>query len=275
MIWGAEQEGLDPLLREVCAAVAGRPGRVSSCQAIRLAAEQCGLGRRSARQAIQQLVTTGILRFVDDCGVSFLEKNFLGCFRLSPRVMIATVAGAAPPSPDTVMVRLLPGAAFGDCRHPTTRLCVRLLDQALQEYGRPEEMRPGLDIGTGSGLLAIAAVHLGVPQVVAVDSDPCARREARENAAANGLEARIEVRDLPLPVRPAGFSLVLANLRPPTLKSLAAAIAENTAAGSLAVLSGMRPEEAAGVLDVFQGPFQCRVRAAEDDWCALMLQRTS
>ena len=269
-----EQERLEPLLQEVYAAVADRPGRTSSCRAIRLAAEQCGLGRRVARQAVQELVTAGVLRFVDDCGVSFLEKNFLGRFRLSPRVMISTVAGAVPPSPDAVMVRLLPGAAFGDCRHPTTRLCVRLLDQALQEYGRPEVMRTGLDIGTGSGILALAAAHLGVPQVVALDIDPCARREARENAAANGLAARIEVRNLPLPVRPAGFSLILANLRPPTLKSLAAAIAENTAAGGLAILSGMRTAEAAGVLDVFQGPFLCRARAAEDDWCALVLQRT-
>lgn len=268
----------DPFLRSVYAALIAFPGRLSSRRAARLAAEQVQVELRVAREAIKRLVTAGALRFVNDCGVSYLEENFLGFCRLSERVFISTLAAQSEPEAvktgRSVVVRLSPGIAFGDCRHATTRLSIRALDEALGEHGRQLDLKTGLDLGTGSGVLALVAVRLGVSAVVAVDIDQCARKEARENVALNGLDNRsIQVRDLPLPETPAGFAVISANLRPPTLKAQAAMISENAVDRGLVILSGMRQEEVADVLASFQATFDLIRKETEDNWCALVLQR--
>ena len=76
-----------------------------------------------------------------------------------------------------------------------------------------------MDIGTGTGVLAIAAALLGTGRVLALDIDPSARTEAAANVAANGLTGKIQITDTPMDRVQGSFSLVLANLRPPTLSS--------------------------------------------------------
>ena len=93
-------------------------------------------------------------------------------------------------SPDDVVVRLDPGVAFGTAEHPTTRACLALLDVRV---GRDHRV---LDVGAGSGILAIAAALLGADAVLALESDPVACRAARRNAEVNGVADRVEVREL-------------------------------------------------------------------------------
>ena len=88
-----------------------------------------------------------------------------------------------------IVIEIDPGMAFGTGQHPTTAMCLR----ALEELVRPG-MRV-LDLGCGSGILAIAAAKLGAARVLALDIDPNAVRAARENAAANGVEPAIDVRE--------------------------------------------------------------------------------
>jgi hypothetical protein len=91
------------------------------------------------------------------------------------------------PQPDDLVIELDPGMAFGSGLHPTTRLCL----EAMEDH-----LRPGatlLDVGTGSGILAIAAARLGASRVLALDTDPLAVRIARENVILNGVEAVVEV----------------------------------------------------------------------------------
>src|SRR5207248_3183488 len=94
------------------------------------------------------------------------------------------------PAPEELIIELDPGMAFGTGLHPTTRLCLR----ALEDYVRPE-MRRILDLGTGSAVLAIGAARLGGPElhIWALDVDPVAVAVARENVARNGLADRIMV----------------------------------------------------------------------------------
>src|SRR6056297_972579 len=186
-----DEERLPPDLRLVYETVAGASGRHPAGRAIRLVCRQCGLSSKSAKKAINQLVATGWLRFVEDCGVSCLEKNFSGEHRLSSRVCV-DISWARPKdhSRKAGRVYLRPGSAFGDCRHPTTRLCIRALDHVLATYGDARGLATALDVGTGSGILAITAARLGMSRVVALDIDACARKEARENVAANSLSDR-------------------------------------------------------------------------------------
>jgi ribosomal protein L11 methyltransferase len=146
------------------------------------------------------------------------------------------IAAEAPPGMAEIV--LDPGMAFGTGTHPTTSLCLAALSDLLAA-------RPGarvLDVGTGSGLLAIAAKKLGAGQVAGNDDDPIAVRVARENAALNGVDLDLNERDVGAQRGP--FDLVLANILANTLVELAPALAAQLAPGGVVLLSGiLTPQE--------------------------------
>jgi ribosomal protein L11 methyltransferase len=144
----------------------------------------------------------------------------------------------APPPPGAVEVVLDPGMAFGTGTHPTTALCLAALSDLLGT-------RPGasvLDVGTGSGLLAIAARKLGASRVAANDEDPVAVRVARENAEKNGTALELTV--APVDEIPGTFDVVVANILANVLVALAPALAAKVAPGGVLLLSGiLHPQE--------------------------------
>jgi ribosomal protein L11 methyltransferase len=145
----------------------------------------------------------------------------------------------APPPPGFVEVVLDPGMAFGTGSHPTTALCLAALSDLLLA-------RPGaavLDVGTGSGLLAIAARKLGAGRVAANDEDPVAVAVARENAARNA--AALELTGDPVQAIAGTFDVVVANILANVLVALAPALAAKLAPGGVLLLSGiLAPQEA-------------------------------
>jgi ribosomal protein L11 methyltransferase len=144
----------------------------------------------------------------------------------------------APPPPGAVEVVLDPGMAFGTGSHPTTSLCLAALSDLLSD-------RPGasvLDVGTGSGLLAIAARKLGAGRVAANDDDPVAVGVARENAERNG--AAMELTGAPVGAIPGTFDVVVANILANVLVAGAPARAAKVAPGGILLLSGvLAPQE--------------------------------
>jgi ribosomal protein L11 methyltransferase len=175
----------------------------------------------------------------------------------------------APP-PGAVEVVLDPGMAFGTGTHPTTSLCLGALSDLL-------DARPGasvLDVGTGSGLLAIAAKKLGAGRVAGNDNDPIAVRVARENAEANGVA--LTLTEAPLAEIEGRFDLVVANILANTLVELAPALAAKLSPGGVVLLSGILTpqEDEVRAAYVAQGlvPFPGGdVRQGE--WSLLVLQR--
>ena len=107
--------------------------------------------------------------------------------KVGRRLVVRPVWEDYSPRPNELVIALDPGLAFGCGTHPTTAMCLRL----LEEYIRGGEMV--CDVGTGSGILAIAAAHLGARRVLAVDLDELAVEAARENVARNGLEDIVQV----------------------------------------------------------------------------------
>lgn len=152
------------------------------------------------------------------------------------RVRPSWILEAAPPG--AVEVVLDPGMAFGTGSHPTTSLCLAALSELLGAW-------PGasvLDVGTGSGLLAIAARKLGAGRVAANDEDPVAVDVARDNAARNG--AALELTLDPVERIPGTFHVVVANILANVLVTLAPALAARLAPGGVLLLSGiLGPQE--------------------------------
>ena len=190
--------------------------------------------------------------------------------------MLTPPARPVPPGPGDIVVRLRPGASFGVGRHPTTRLALQGIEFALRgdAAARSRTGSRVLDIGTGSGVLAIAAVKLGIENGVGLDIDPCAVAEASHNVRLNGLAGRIEISDRSLEGLDGVFSLVVANLRLPTLVCLAAPIAALTMPGGALVVSGVQQEEQAAVFAAYgRQRFECAWSVAENRWAGLVLYK--
>lgn len=170
---------------------------------------------------------------------------------------------------DGEAIRLANGPAFGTGLHPTTALCL----DAIAEISGVELPARMLDVGTGSGILALAALHLGVPQATGVEVDPGALTVATENARLNGVAERLTL--LPGgPERVDGtWPLVVANIRAGELMALAPVLARRVASGGTLVLSGI-PQSAAG--EVEQSYRRLGMTTAvvteRDGWVALALR---
>lgn len=175
-----------------------------------------------------------------------------------------------PDDPPLELV-LDPGRAFGTGQHETTRLCLDAL-VGLADVGlSPARV---LDLGCGSGILALAAARLfPAAAVLAVDNDPEAADTSAENAAMNQLEDRLEIRATTVLELPADFALILANIRPSVLVPIAGELARRLAPGGAVVLSGILGEEADAVLAAYTAAGLEPVRRRDlGDWCALELR---
>lgn len=177
----------------------------------------------------------------------------------------------APPWDVPEMSRLTniivqPSMGFGTGHHATTRLCLAALQQ-LDLHGKTV-----LDVGTGSGVLAIAASRLGAAQVLAIDDDEDAIQSARENLALNpGVNVTLGVFDVRAAMlRP--FDIVLANLTGALLKSVARTLLARVTPGGPLILSGFLESEERSVLDAFESA-NVEHRAQEDDWVSVTLLR--
>jgi len=186
------------------------------------------------------------------------------------RVVIVPSWLDEPLADGEVGVRLDPGMAFGTGLHPTTRGCLALLQQL-------DPMPPRLlDVGSGSGILALAALRLGAQHAVCLDTDPLAVEATRANATQNGLGERLEARGGSLPSQPveAPFGLVLANLVASVLVELAPRLAAHTAPGATLLASGIIAPRAGEVVTALASEGLAeRARLDDGEWVSLRLER--
>jgi ribosomal protein L11 methyltransferase len=201
------------------------------------------------------------------------EREWLKDFRpmrFGRRLWICP-GGLAPPAEATaadapVIVWLDPGLAFGTGTHPTTALCLEWLDAA------PLAGERLLDVGTGSGILAIAALALGAAHVHAQDIDPQALIATRDNAARNAIGAALEVAPADAPWG-GNYGIVLANILAEPLVALAPAIATATRTGGAVALSGLLLEQAGAVAAAYAPWFDMEVPRQRDGWALLVGRR--
>jgi ribosomal protein L11 methyltransferase len=175
---------------------------------------------------------------------------------------------AAADAGGALVVEIEPSRGFGTGHHQSTRLSLVLLQS------RPLSSRTMIDVGTGSGVLAIVAARLGAAYVSAIDVDPDAIENARENIARNGVSATVEahVRDLTEPGMPPA-DVVTANLTGTLLARHAAPLTALVEPGGSLIVAGFTVDEKPLVLDAFEPGFALTESAEEDDWWAFVLTR--
>ncbi len=171
-------------------------------------------------------------------------------------------------TPESIVVEIDPGMAFGTGNHPTTQLCI----QTLQKYITGGERL--LDVGTGSGILAIAAAKLGAKEVQATENDPVAVEAARNNVAQNGVAETVSVMLSESPPPACVFDIVVANITANTIIGMVDDLAAKVDTGGLIVASGIiesRSDEVAGHLA--DRGLEMVEKTTDDEWVALVMRK--
>jgi ribosomal protein L11 methyltransferase len=200
-------------------------------------------------------------------------KSHFPVLRVGRRMVIRPTWRRHRRQPGDVVLSLDPGMAFGTGLHPTTRLCLAALETLADEgrvAGGPAGSARVLDVGCGSGILAIAAGKLGARDLLGVDTDPIAVESTLANACLNGLTRRIRVRQGSVPTGEPPFDLVLANLIASLLVQLAPDLRAELAPGGRILASGIFRDREADVVAAFGAAgLTMGRRWAEEDWVAL------
>ncbi len=202
-------------------------------------------------------------------------KSHFPVLRVGRRLVIRPTWRRHTKHPDDVVLSLDPGMAFGTGLHPTTRLCLGALEILADEgllargLGRGGTARV-VDVGCGSGILAIAAAKLGAREILAVDTDPIAVEATVANARRNAQTRKLGVRQGSVPTGEGPFDLVLANLIASLLVQLAGPLRAELTPGGRILASGIFRDREGDVCAAFEAAgLRLGRRWAEEDWVAL------
>ena len=208
------------------------------------------------------------VRRVDDAEWTEAWKSHYVAQRIG-RVLIVPSWASEEPAGGEVAIVLDPGMAFGTGLHPTTRGCLELLQRVQPMPSRI------LDVGIGSGILALAALRLGAERAVGYDTDPLAVAAAGENARRNGLGDRLDLRSGTLATTAdERYPLVLANLVAAVLIDLAPPLSNHLAADGVLLASGIIAPRAAEVVAAMSAVgLRMADRRDDGEWVSLRLER--
>ncbi len=210
-------------------------------------------------------------REVDEADWEHAWKEHFHVLRVGTRIVIVPTWREYTSGPGDIIVKLDPGMAFGTGHHPTTAMCLAILDELLL---------PGcavLDVGCGSGILSIASAKLGAKEVIGLDIDTVAVKVAKTNVKQNNVSDVVLVRrgTLPLPrTRPSGYDFVVANISAVVIEQLAGEMVKALRPGGTILISGLLVEKIRQVLDRFEefGFSVCR-QEIDGDWAAVSLMQ--
>jgi ribosomal protein L11 methyltransferase len=200
-------------------------------------------------------------------------KEHFKPLQVGRRFLVTPTWEAVHCGPERLIIRIDPGRAFGTGHHESTRLCLEWLE-SCRELDQGSARRSLLDLGTGSGILAIGAALLGFSEVVGIDNDPEAVKVAEENIMLNGLSEKIRL----LCATPEGvsgsFDVVISNIESKPLIRMSETIASKVRAEGLLALSGILIEQADEVVAEYEkrGLRPAGVKTA-GEWVLLAFQK--
>jgi ribosomal protein L11 methyltransferase len=222
------------------------------------------------RRALPGAVDVAALDVADEDWARRSQENLqaitVGRVTIAPPWAAGPGSASQPDGPITVVIQ--PSMGFGTGHHASTRLCTALLQRV------PVAGRSVIDVGTGSGVLALVAAALGARPVLALDDDPDAIESARENLALNGTPAAIELRVADFRgLRDVCADVVTANLTGALLVRGAPQLIGTVAPDGWLILSGVTLDEERSVVDAFEPALRPAARLVEDEWVGLLLTK--
>ncbi|MFH2091625.1 MAG: 50S ribosomal protein L11 methyltransferase [Pseudomonadota bacterium] len=235
------------------------------------------LSSHAARALLKNCIDDQQLCYQYHFGSTYIEKSFLRPVRLSKHfILIPSGSQSGSKNPDDIEIVIEPGISFGSGSHPTTQLCLQAIDYCFFELKRfaGPQTRMGADIGTGSGVLALALCKAGLFSCRAFEIDPVSVHEARKNVVHNQMEQHIQVIDDFMPESKNTYDLICANLRFPTLKTLSKRIHSSLKDKGIAILSGVRQWEKQDLSGQFSSKgFEMLWQADDKNWSAFVLRK--
>lgn len=199
-------------------------------------------------------------------------KSFFQPINVTSRIVIKPSWHQYHRKHGEIVIELDPGMAFGTGTHPSTRLCLQVLDD-ISLAGDLHLMESLLDVGTGSGILAIAAALLGFNRVVGIDVDHTAIACARENAKRNGVDDSVEFSTTPIRNLTGFFTVIVANILPHTLIHMKEHLVTRLAEGGILILSGILEEKAREVIEAFQTDVTFLGKRLQENWTGLVFKK--
>jgi ribosomal protein L11 methyltransferase len=170
---------------------------------------------------------------------------------------------------DRATIVIKPAQAFGTGHHPSTLGTLNL----MEEWCETHRINRGFDVGTGSGILAIAMHKLGAGEIVAIDIDAIALENARENAELNGIDRPIRFSMAPAGSIRGRFDLITANILSSVLIGIAPILKTRMRPGGGLILAGILKREAADVVAAFAPELRCVRTRIDKAWAALLMER--
>jgi ribosomal protein L11 methyltransferase len=207
---------------------------------------------------------------ITDSGWAEKWKEHFRARKVGRRLVVKPSWEEFTPVGNDVVLTIDPGQAFGTGTHETTRMCLRFIEDVFERA--PSPPRTVLDIGTGTGILGIAAACLGAKDVLGIDTDAVAVEVAGKNAAMNGVGAFFRSESTVLSSIGGDFDLVMGNLIAEILVDLAGDIVGRCAPEGRLVLSGILTEKSDWVVEEYaaHGAFLVE-KAIDGQWAALLL----
>jgi len=235
--------------------------------------DQLRANKRRVEEALWHLsqirpIASPTFRTVAEADWAEAWKERLTVMHIGQRTVVRPSWLDYTPSPGEVAIQLDPGMAFGTGLHPTTQMCLVALEKRL---------RPGaavLDLGTGSGILAIAAAKLGAGHVLAVDNDSVAVSTARDNVMANGVQGIVSVVRGSLEEASGGYDLVVINILARVIIDMVqGGLATRLRPGGTLVAAGIIADQEAAVVTSLEKEAVALVeRLQREDWVCLVAQ---
>ena len=199
-------------------------------------------------------------------------RRFFSPQRVGKAFLVAPPWTKLPHLHGRELITIEPGMAFGTGTHATTRGCMEFIESVTQSL-RGQTIT-ALDVGTGSGILAIALAKLGAARVWALDNDPIALKVAKENFLNNGVAQRVFLYRSSLNRLRRSFSVVVANLTADTIHGLAASLTKHVAPRGFLILSGiLKPQAKEVFLSFSANGFRLLKQKREKEWVTLLLKR--
>jgi ribosomal protein L11 methyltransferase len=194
-------------------------------------------------------------------------------FHLSDTIVIKPSWETYASAPHEKVIEIDPGMAFGTGLHASTRLAMELLERHLGDLPAPP--RATLDVGTGTGILAIGAALLGCDNITAIDNDPEAVSAAKNNIGANNSAEKIEASNTSLDELTGPYNLILANIIHNTLVEMAPTLSRLLAANGILIMAGiLKGEQAENITYVYSDNGLTRQEEqSSGEWSALSFRK--